>query len=370
MSTPESNAAIVAVYESELSFNRCIFAALALATYEYVVTFQHEFELLWQRRWTVATCLFVTNRYMLLANIIIQCIPYNAQVRRFESQGRCSNSPLMAFLSVVGIVPMTILALFSSLRVFALLDRAYLTAGCVLLLGMVPVGIDLFYIDKGTYNYVDDPTLGPSCFPSYSCSASVVFCRKPKIVTTLAADVVALVTTWLKTYRHVRQAASIGVSAGFGATLIQYGTLYFVVLLVVNILLLITFLDPSVAIFTNAMNVFTSVLPNIVISRFLLNLRQVDSERPSNTVASLSTFVPNIRIPTLPEVIGNLGEPLVSGDEVLDDDPAFDECLDEGCCDSDVEGRSGITIHTDDSSTGAERQGLNMRFAAHVLYDS
>lgn len=39
----------------------------------------------------------------------------------------------------------------------------------------------------------------------------------------IAPDLVALVTTWVKTYHHVRQAASVGIKVSFGAKLIQYG---------------------------------------------------------------------------------------------------------------------------------------------------
>ncbi|KAJ3558643.1 hypothetical protein NM688_g800 [Phlebia brevispora] len=96
-------------------------------------------------------------------------------------------------------------------------------------------------------------------------------------LTTIAADIIAIVTIWVKTYRHVRQAASVGVNAGFSSVLIQYGTLNF-------------------------------LLPNIVISRFLINLRKVDSPGSDNMSRFSQFSVPKFWMPSgLPEVLGNLG---------------------------------------------------------------
>lgn len=53
-------------------------------------------------------------------------------------------------------------------------------------------------------------------------------------------------------------------------------------------------------------------LPQLLLSRFIINLRQVDSPG-TNTSADQhpSRFsMPNFRVPTMDEVVGNLGEPL------------------------------------------------------------
>ncbi|KAJ3554995.1 hypothetical protein NM688_g2816 [Phlebia brevispora] len=232
---------------------------------------------------------------------------------------------------------LVIAALFSALRVFALLDRAYLAAGCVLVLGLVQVGIALYESKQATYTYVDDPILGSLCFASSPLSNAMIFYRKDSrcirkkkqltllkvaisgTLATIASDVIAIATTWLKTYRHVRQANSVGINAGFGTILWQYGTLYFVVLSVVDALPFVVFLTPSDTGFTSAIDVFVTILPNIVISRFLINLREVNSPS-SSSIPRFSNFsAPNFRVPSLPEIIGNLGETLVYGDKAVSD---------------------------------------------------
>ncbi|KAJ3546145.1 hypothetical protein NM688_g5547 [Phlebia brevispora] len=136
---------------------------------------------------------------------------------------------------------------------------------------------------------------------------------------TIATDVVAIVITWLKTYRHVRQAAATGIGASLGATLLRYGALYFVVLCALNIAGLLMSLIPSLA---NPMTAFLDIIPNIVISRFLINLRQVN-ESPgseSSDVLNSSHFSePRFRVSARSDIIGNLGEPLAGIDESLDD---------------------------------------------------
>ncbi|KAJ3552742.1 hypothetical protein NM688_g3993 [Phlebia brevispora] len=222
---------------------------------------------------------------------------------------------MMIFLNVVYNLPLAISGLFSALRVFALLDHAYFTAGCVLLLGLAPMGIALYVDCHMVFLYVDDAVLGSSCyFLSILLPAPVLF-SLASILTVIAPDIIAIVATWRKTYRQVRQAASIGVCAGFSETLIQYGTLYFGVILLVNMVSLAVFLIHSGSRFTNGISVFVAILPNILISRFIINLRQVESLASGSRSRLCSMSAPRFRVPSIPEMIGNLGEPLSNGDE-------------------------------------------------------
>ena len=53
---------------------------VALVGYDYVITWKHEYEFIWRRRWMAATWLFIINRYTLLASVILQAIPKRNQV--------------------------------------------------------------------------------------------------------------------------------------------------------------------------------------------------------------------------------------------------------------------------------------------------
>ncbi|KAJ3552740.1 hypothetical protein NM688_g3994 [Phlebia brevispora] len=278
MSTSPSSSTVIAAYELDLTNDYCVTATVALAAYEYMITFQHEYEFLSQRRWTAATWLFVANRYMLLASTLTKTIPTGAQ-------SADSLSPT-GTASLLGI---TLTIQYSARHVFR-----------------------------------------PFRFPPQCHTIGLI-----GILTTIISDIAAIVVTWLKTFQHVRRAASVGIGAGLGATLIQYGTLYFCVVLVVNILPLVTFLTPSLNLFTDGMTNFMTILPNILISRFLINLRQVDMQGSNDTIdcSRFSTTL-NFRVPTLPEFIGNLGEPLANGDEDQDDEDQDDDTDLWGPCSS------------------------------------
>ena len=68
-------------------------------------------------------------------------------------------------------------------------------------------------------------------------------------------------------------------------------------------------------------------MPSILISRFIINLRQLDkyesegatgiTEMPAGRFSQFS--VPNFRVPTMDDVVGNMGEPLEHGWEARDD---------------------------------------------------
>lgn len=57
-------------------------------------------------------------------------------------------------------------------------------------------------------------------------------------------------------------------------------------------------------------------LQPILLSRFLINLRQADSPEDSIQASHLSRFsAPNFRVPTLQSIMGNMGESLEYGAE-------------------------------------------------------
>lgn len=53
---------------------------VALACYEYILTWEYEQSLVWRRKWTASTWLFVIDRYLMLSTAIISAAPYTRQV--------------------------------------------------------------------------------------------------------------------------------------------------------------------------------------------------------------------------------------------------------------------------------------------------
>ncbi|KAJ3553074.1 hypothetical protein NM688_g3811 [Phlebia brevispora] len=314
MSTSASGSATLNMYEAQLPIAYGVYVALASAVYEHAITLEFEYEFLWQRKWTAATWLFIANRYSLLACVISQSAPYSAQSVIHAADATIHPYSLCRHVVYARtlIIPAQV---FSALRVFALLGYAYLPAGCVFLLGMTQVAINLYESAHAVYSYVDDPLFGASCFPSSLLSVStrlqsvlpslIQHCLIDKLglsltLTTIASDVIALITTWVTTYQHIRQAASVNVPTSFSLALIEYGTLYFIAICAMNVLSLVKIFTPFSGLLVGDTTGFIFTLPNILLSRFLINVGHAEHLAPS-TVSRFSQFsAPNFRVPSLP----------------------------------------------------------------------
>ncbi|KAJ3551468.1 hypothetical protein NM688_g4687 [Phlebia brevispora] len=318
-----SNSQFVKTYQADLVENYTTMATLTLIGYEFVITFRYEYEFIWQRRWSGATWIFLANR--------------------------CNSFSIQYLIRVLAALPMTITAAFSALRVFALLDRAYGAAALTFALGLVSVALDLYQQTRAVTYYVDDPVLGPSCYENYRTTpATYIHSKKSsdsmKIVltyllveiinvsTAIAADLLAIVITWIKTHRRVRQASSAGIEPWFESP--------------------------------NPITIINIMLPNIMLSRFLINLRRIESSEPSSA-ARFSRFSPvNFLIPSISSVIGNLGEPLADGEEGVDDGEDIDiETYEDGShaiFDSRVDERTADVLGAHTSGVEEVRAALNL----------
>lgn len=53
---------------------------VALAAYEYILTLRDEQMLIWHRKWTASTWLFLANRYLMMFQVIQSLTPYTSEV--------------------------------------------------------------------------------------------------------------------------------------------------------------------------------------------------------------------------------------------------------------------------------------------------
>ncbi|GJE98285.1 hypothetical protein PsYK624_145110 [Phanerochaete sordida] len=118
------------------------------------------------------------------------------------------------------------------------------------------------------------------------------------------ADVLVLVVTWAKTYHQWQNSRRLSVALPVTSYLIRDGTFYFLVLLGMNAGILAGSLTS-----TQGFNAVGAYLPPVVISRFLLHLRDcTDAGEPTN---SLLPRLSNLnRDSATSHVIGNIGASL------------------------------------------------------------
>ncbi|PSS05552.1 hypothetical protein PHLCEN_2v3722 [Hermanssonia centrifuga] len=115
-----------------------------------------------------------------------------------------------------------------------------------------------------------------------SLPASILITLGTSIALSLG-DALVLAVTWVKTARNWTEGARIGMRTPLSTMLLRDGTVYF-------------------------------AMQPILISRFLLNLRQVGSPEIDSQEAFNSQFsVPGFRVPSLASIVGNMGEDLEHG---------------------------------------------------------
>ncbi|OBZ67914.1 hypothetical protein A0H81_12146 [Grifola frondosa] len=211
------------------------------------------------------------------------------------------------------VVAYIVVAVFSALRVYAIWNRDWRPFILVLLVGIVVPATNLYHYARSSPAAFLPPLAGcgeavnltPEQLLRYS-SASVVLSTVTHSCA-IATDALVLVLTWAKTFGIKRAAMSLHIKATLSTLLLRDGTLYFAILLLLNVVDLVVL--QSDVIF-NPLPIFIDVFTCILISRFMLNLREVFySDDPLHDhSASLVSRFSNVNFAS--NVIGNLGAPL------------------------------------------------------------
>ncbi|THG95252.1 hypothetical protein EW026_g6367 [Hermanssonia centrifuga] len=255
MSQTPTDAQIVAEFQNIVTFANIAYSMTALVAYEHIITLEQERTMIWHRKWTLATWLFMINRYLLIGKTIWDVVPYTSSLLNSGVVGY-SCAPAQVMDDILAILQNIVFAVFSALRVFALWDRNIPMTLLVLALNVVPVAVDIF--SKNTAVFTANPIFGTLCNDISGISANVLF----DIL--FVMDIAAVVVNTVPSFQNF----------GFIATVI--GT-----------------------------------LQPILISRFLLNLRQVGSPEIDSQEAFNSQFsIPGFRVPSLSSMVGNMGEDL------------------------------------------------------------
>ncbi|KAI0092954.1 hypothetical protein BDY19DRAFT_398879 [Irpex rosettiformis] len=126
----------------------------------------------------------------------------------------------------------------------------------------------------------------------------------------IAADIIAVIVNWRKAIGTVREASRLNIKVPLSMALIQNGTMLFLGLLGLNILEIVSNTVPNAQIVAPG-NSLIAPLSSILMCRFMLNLKQVDSPGQSTgRSAHMSTIHFNSDL-----LVGNLGESLELGHE-------------------------------------------------------
>ncbi|KAI0087745.1 hypothetical protein BDY19DRAFT_907197 [Irpex rosettiformis] len=253
-----------------------------LNLFEYIITFELERRRIWARKRTAVTWIFIVNRYLAVAYSISMILLLCVTTRTEEVRCICSfvDNRVMVFSFLrrhIGLSRGLVQGVFSSLRIWALWpDKGVLCPVVVFSLYLVPFGTDI---------------AGSTTNNTASIIGELISLFRVVVVNRLcvvAADIIVLSSTWIKTFGHCRELARLGLRTNVIHLFVRDGTISFL--------------------YWRQQQLYP-----IVISRFLLDLRQVDdlvdpdSDNPVVIASHIVNMINTHTSTTDPGMLGNLG---------------------------------------------------------------
>ncbi|RPD59066.1 hypothetical protein L226DRAFT_524088 [Lentinus tigrinus ALCF2SS1-7] len=310
-----SDADAIASYKDIVLNNYCVIAASVFLLYEYVITLDREVNSFWHGAPTGASVLFMSNRYFNVAVNVLGLIEFG----HFSDDRSCvSMARGLAVLTFMTYLPW---AVFSGLRAYALC-RGIILSAFVFLLALAPLPINAarFSFDL---TGVNDPHWG--CFAEDSVPSSlnlksvlpfIIISRTCLIV----SDIILIGLTWWALPRNSISFATLRKTrVSLTTVLLRDGTLYFGVLLIMNVLHLVfslSFIFSSSDNGASNVTAFTESVTAVLVSRFLLNLQEANKVAVMGmdlvSMDQLST-VPEGRTLSFARVMGSIGESIGPG---------------------------------------------------------
>ncbi|KAJ3885566.1 hypothetical protein GG344DRAFT_70425 [Lentinula edodes] len=257
--------------ESWLLGNYAEAAVLTLCVADHIETWPREFSSIWKRKITGTSVLFLVNRYMLLLSVMIQAIfvfPGNGTDKQCQASNKIHS--IFAILSIVAANDLHLIyGVHYQKLVFPQLDLHFKTSQVKLGIPMLALGYDIFIF----------------------------------------------ILTAIKTVQHSLEMQRLNQSS-ITQVIIRDGTLYFLLMLVVAIILaifnVVSLKSGNFNNFEGFVAPFFDILPNLLISRLMLNLRTYSE--PGNTTISQGqqTRVSSLNFASN-QMLGNIGAPLDGG---------------------------------------------------------
>ncbi|KAI0702253.1 hypothetical protein BC835DRAFT_1411083 [Cytidiella melzeri] len=304
--------------------NRIDIAIAALNIYEYIITFELERKRIWQRKWSWVKWIFMVNRYLAVAYSISMILLLSIATEALSSNKSSffnsvelphTTSSTVCHLSATRPSAGCLVTAFSSLRIRALWpNESIFWPVVVFLLYVVPFGTDI-------WDYFSLKAMSPislfGCAPQAGTNNTAIVWREwismnvgysPADIPHASGPMQPALTN-----ANRLEMAKLGFSTSLTFLLLRDGTISFCVLLTLNIIQILMSAAPSWSNFS-AVNEFVHwpALFPIVISRFLLDLRQFNERVDPDDGASmsLSHIDSDLHLDMSNCTLGDLGEPM------------------------------------------------------------
>ncbi|RPD69066.1 hypothetical protein L226DRAFT_617051 [Lentinus tigrinus ALCF2SS1-7] len=307
----------------------CSISASVLLFYDYILTFDKEVGLFWKRI-SGASLLFLVNRYMTLLTQIFDVVQFTTDMsderslRKIQQSSRdCGSVPIRALGRAYALSrykPLGILVFLLSLGpdVVNLVKYAY---------GLSGFSGPVWAVESCAEGGADiTPLPQLSCIDytrTSSCEPKFVIISRSCL---LVADLILILITWVSLWKRVVYVSGKLKRLAFTKVLLWDGTIYFIVILTMNVLHL-AFSLPSVSRSPSSRNfsqitVFTEPITAILVSRFLIDLQEANrkptmasSDDPLHFSTGASSNIGSLRFAS---VVSSLGA-TISGPGGSDD---------------------------------------------------
>ncbi|RDX52918.1 hypothetical protein OH76DRAFT_134940 [Lentinus brumalis] len=343
----------------------CSISASVLLFYDYLLTLDKEAGLFWKKKISGASLLFLCNRYLTLLTRV------------------------SATVDLCQYVPW---AVFSGLRAHALSRHTPLGI-LVFLLSLGPDVVNLIKLANGVSGIFSGPVWAvESCaeggadimpLPQQSCIdyARTSSCDPKYVIISrcclITADVILLLITWISLWRTVIYVSGKPTRLPFTKVLLRDGTIYFIIILTMNILHL-AFALPSVSVSHptegthsassrnfSQITVFTKPITAILVSRFLIDLQEANQRSamvPSDDLLHFSTAASsNTGSLRFASVVSSLGATFsslgVSESDIESEEGTCEGELEDGTCMENISAtHRGTWSCEDDCSAGTSQR--------------
>ncbi|KAH8818891.1 hypothetical protein DL96DRAFT_1622289 [Flagelloscypha sp. PMI_526] len=265
-------------------------AGRVILFWDYIITFDDEYRLVWKAPWTKASLWFYLNRYVaLLGHLAL--FPF-----RFNPLPEDSCNIVTRIYQLHLIVTHVIVGVLMALRVYAIYERArpilYLMIGCVVacVVGAAVIFIVILKRDSklGAQDLRKVP--GSSCLSDVSKGSASTLGVAFTIVILYDSLLTGLLLrkSWLTAYGSDPRMR--GVKSPLLAVIARDGSFYFVASLFINIINIITCFAGAAAT-RGSLTSFSTLVSVTLMSRMSLNLRKATSpEQGPTTFGTLSAL--------------------------------------------------------------------------------
>ncbi|OSD03799.1 hypothetical protein PYCCODRAFT_1434197 [Trametes coccinea BRFM310] len=302
----EEAAELVATYQSVFIANAIANAVTAFLVYDWLLCLDEETHFIWPRAKSGASVLYLLNRYLLLLDYLWDLV----------GLATLSDEVCSAYIWITTILQYSALvipAVFSCLRVYALTGRNKWLSGCTLVLGLMP-----FFTNWATIYQTSVANLAqPIGCAFLNTISSQLYLRQVLIsrIPLILSDLIVVAVTWVKLLRDHQFSRKVTTRPTLHRIMLENGTLYFLVLLGLNILqvvftkLSLTIVVPSTASgYLSYIIVLLDPLTSILVSHFILNLRAAND--PSSASIHSSFVDGELQFAQQQELVNSMDGPV------------------------------------------------------------